>query len=447
MEILNNREIATAVWLTVCSAVFFCKKEIRSSFRSVLNVFAKKTILIPFGLLIFHTLAAVWVLDRIGIWDSNQIKNAILWFVSVAGVSFFRLPKIADDPDYFKKAIVDNLKIVAILEFLITFYTFSLAVEFVFVPFVAFLAVLLAVSQTDEKYALVEKVLNSLLGIIGVAIIVYAGYRLITDFGDFAQVQTFYDFTVPIALSMLLLPLIYVLHVYMVYEGIFARMQFSIKDKKLRKYAKKTAVTKYHLNIPALRRWADALSRENIENTYDVDKLHKEISRLEAEEKDPPAVPFDLGWSPYTIALALQEMGLKAGKYKKLYENEWFASSPYLEIGGGILPNNIAYYLKGNKKAVSRLKLKMNINEPEQAAEAHATLCELASILHLRALGEELGYEYKNAILNGNDKEGNVNSKTVRVVTEHWPNEGGYDVDFSISNIGVGKSNAIDQDL
>lgn len=435
MEELNNREIATAVWLAAFAAWAFSKKEVRSSFGSVLDAFAKRQILIPFTLLIFHTLAVIWLLSRIGIWDSNQIKNTILWFIGVAAVSFFRLPKIADDRNYFKKAITDNLKIIVILEFLVNFYTFSLVVELVFVPFMALLGALLAVSQTDEKYALVEKVLNRLVEAIGVAIIVYSTYRMITDFGDFAKAQTFYDFTVPIALSILLLPLIYVFHVYMVYEGIFARMQFSIKDENIRKYAKRTSVVKYNLNIPALKRWADALSREDIIDSSDVDELHKEVARLEAEEKNPPAVPFDVGWSPYKIALVLEEMGLRTGHYKKLYENDWFASSPYLEIGEGVPPNNIAYYLEGNKEAVCRVKLKMNINEPEHAIEAHNTLCELAFTLHSRALGEEMGYEYKNAILNGTDKEGCVNTKMVKVTMEHWPNNRGYDVGFSISNI------------
>jgi len=435
LEVLNNREIATAVWLAAFAAWAFSRKDIRSSSGSVLDAFAKRQILIPFTLLVFHTLVAIWLLSRVGIWDSNQIKNTILWFFGVAAVSLFRLPKIADDRFYFKKAITDSLKIIVIFEFLVTFYTFSLIVELLFVPFMAFVGALLAVSQTDEKYALVENILNRLVEMIGLLIIVYTVYKLITDFGDFAQTQTFYDFTVPITLSILLLPLIYVFYVYMVYEGIFVRMQFSIKDESLRKYAKRTSLIKYNLNIPALRRWADALSRENIVDSSEIDELYKEIARLETEEKDPPPVPFDVGWSPYKIALVLEAMGLTAGHYKKLYDDEWFASSPYLEVGEDILPNNIAYYLEGNKKAVNRLKLKMNINEPEHAAEAHNMFCELASSLHSRAIGEELGHEYKNAILNGTDKEGRVNTKMVRVTTEHWPNNRGYDVGFSISNI------------
>ena len=435
MEILNNREISITVWLAVFAVWALSKKGIRSSFKTVVDAFSERAILIPFSLLVLHTLASIWLLKNIGLWESHQVKNAILWFISVAAVSFFRLPKIADDRNYFKKAITDNLKIIVLFEFVVTFYTFNLFLELLFVPFMALLGGLLAVSKMDDKYSQVEKILNKIVELIGVAIIVYTGYKLLADFDEFAQRQTFYDFTMPIALSVLLLPFIYALHVFLVYERIFMRMKFSIKDEKLGKYAKTTAIVKYHLNISALSRWADALSREDIGNKFDIDELHKEIDRLRAEEKNPPVVSFENGWSPYSVATILEKKGLKTGYYKKLYDNEWFASSPYLDIGDGILPNNIAYYIEGNKEAVTRLKIKMNINELEQAKEAHEELYEIASILHLNALRAQIDEKFENAIVNGINEENSVNSKIVKVVTEHWNNNKTYEVTFTIENI------------
>lgn len=435
MEALNNREVASAIWLLIFAAWAFSKREVRSAFGTVLDAFTKKVILVPFSLLISHTLASVWALNQIGLWDFTQTKNTLLWFVGVAAVSFFRINKIADDRHYFKNAIKDNLKIIVFIEFLVTFYTFPLVVELIFVPFMAVIGALLVVSETDEKYILVQKVLSKLIEVIGISIIIYTAYRLAVNFNDFAQAQTILDFSVPIALSIFLLPLIFILHVYMVYEGVFVRMQFSIKDEKLRAYAKKSAIIKYKLDLSALRRWADALNRENIVASSDIDKLHKEIERLEAEEMNPPVVPFELGWSPYKISSVLETAGLKVGHYKKLYEDEWFASSPYLEIGRGVLPNNVAYYIEGNRFAVTKLKLKMNINEQEQSAEAHSILCDLASALHLHALGSELTQRFRNAIMEGGNIEDQVRTKLVSVSTERWQNNRGYNVGFSISKI------------
>ncbi|WP_313027586.1 hypothetical protein [Pseudomonas lopnurensis] len=344
MEFFNNREIAVAIWLLPLATWFFSNKGIRSAFGSVLDGLSKKVIIISFSLLVLHTLVSVWLLSEMGMWDLTQIKNSVFWFFGVAVVSFFRLNKIADDSDYFKNAVKDNLKIIVFLQFLVSFYTFNIIVELVFVPFMALLGGLIAVSQRDEKHLRVYKALNKLLEFVGLMIIVYAAYRLLHEFQEFAQFQTFLDLAVPISLSILLLPLIYLFHVYMAYEIVFVRMSFFVKDEKVRSYAKKSAILNYKLNVLTLRRWADALSRENIVVFSDVDNVHKEIARLEAEEKNPPEVPFDQGWSPYKIAPVLESAGLKVGDYKKLYQNEWFASSPYIKIGDGFMANKIAYY-------------------------------------------------------------------------------------------------------
>ena len=118
MEALNNREVATAIWMLIFVAWAFSKKEVRSVFGNVLDAFAKRVILVPFSLLIINTLASIWVLNQIGLWDSTQTKNSFLWFVGVAVVTFFRINKIADDRHYFKNAIKDNLKIIVFIEFL-----------------------------------------------------------------------------------------------------------------------------------------------------------------------------------------------------------------------------------------------------------------------------------------------------------------------------------------
>lgn len=433
-EALNNREIAYGIWILIFAGFAFSHDQVRRAFADGLNAFAKKVIIVPFSLLVLHTLAITWILSRLGLWDYSQIKNTILWFGGVAVVSFVRIHKIADGRSYFKSTIKDNIRIIVFIEYLINFYSFNLIVELVFVPFVTLIGALLVVSQTDEKFILVQKVLGKLIEVIGITIIAYTTYRLVVDFNDFAQAQTVLDFAVPIALSILLLPLIYVFHVYMVYEAVFIRLQFFLNDEKLRSYAKRSSIIRYKLDLSALNRWADALTRENIVTTNDVDRLHKDIERLQAEEKNPPAVPFDLGWSPYRISLVLEDAGLKVGNYKKLDDDDWFASSPYLEIGDGVRPNNIAYYLEGGRFSVSKLKLTLNINSIEQSAKAHIVLCDIASVLHSHALGTELDIGFKKAIMECGNKEDSVKTKMVRVITEHWPSMRGYSIGFSISN-------------
>jgi hypothetical protein len=69
--------------------------------------------------------------------------------------------------------------------------------------------------------------------------------------------------------------------------------------------------------------------------------------------------------------------------------DEWWASSPYLEIGDAIMPNNLAYYVDGHEAVATTLKLVLNVNAPETAQKARCSFLEIARILYEKALGEQ----------------------------------------------------------
>lgn len=73
--------------------------------------------------------------------------------------------------------------------------------------------------------------------------------------------------------------------------------------------------------------------------------------------------------------------GLPTGDYHPSFDDEWYASSTMLELDGGVFPNNLAYYIEGDQHAARRLKLKLNINNPEYAANAEEGLWIAARIL------------------------------------------------------------------
>lgn len=62
----------------------------------------------------------LYVLNDFGLWDFSQAKNTIYWTAAVALISSFRVPAIAEDEEYFKKALVDNFRVIAVFEFVVT---------------------------------------------------------------------------------------------------------------------------------------------------------------------------------------------------------------------------------------------------------------------------------------------------------------------------------------
>ena len=71
----------------------------------------------------------VLILSGADFWNMTQLKNTILWTFSVAILSMFHIPQIMENDDYFRNAIRDNFKLIAVFEFVVAFYTFPLLVE------------------------------------------------------------------------------------------------------------------------------------------------------------------------------------------------------------------------------------------------------------------------------------------------------------------------------
>ena len=247
---------------------------------------------------------------------------------------------------------------------------------------------------------------------------------LVTNFGEFAKQETFYDFIVPTLLSLLILPYFFLLSLYVNYENVFIRLPFFVKDIELLRYVKLKSMIRFNFRTEVLKRWASNLATVKIDSKPDIDKSIDELYKLISIENNPPDIAFEAGWSPYSARLFLAEEGLESGHYKSSYDNEWFACSPYLEVGEGILANNIAYYIEGDSSMAKMLKLNLNINRLEQRDCAHLRFLELTQKLCTKAIGILMPDLIVEAILNCENKEEVFGSKKLIVIKNDWASNG-----------------------
>lgn len=158
-ETFNNREIAVATWAAVLFAWAMTQGSIRASLKNVIRAFFHRRIQGVLALMAAYIALLVYGLSEADLWNAGQLKNTIIWAVSVAAVLLFRLPSISEDADYFKQALKDNLKLIVVLEFIVSFYTFSMLTELIIVPVTALFGGMLAVAGTDKKCVAAEKFL------------------------------------------------------------------------------------------------------------------------------------------------------------------------------------------------------------------------------------------------------------------------------------------------
>jgi hypothetical protein len=440
MDILNNREIAIALWLVAISIYIFSSAKmasVRNALNDVLAVFFVRQIMSVLCLMVAYMAIIIYWLYKLELWDFEQLKNTIFWCVSVGFMSLFKLEKIKKDKSFFKKSVLDNLKLLAVLQFILGVYSFSLWVEVFLVPILVLIGAMLAITKTDREHDQVRAILEYSLTSFGVVLIVYTFYMLITDFGEFGQVKTAYDFFTPPMLTLLYLPFILFMLVYSTYEQAFARLRFSIKNRYHRYAAKLIAFILFNFQLNLLERWSIQVAKANIKSYTDLIETFKYIFKVKYSEKHPKEVPKEQGWSPYIANEFLINEGLSTGFYNRFIGEEWFASSSMKEFSDGIVPDNIAYYIEGNEEVAKTLKLKVNVNDASRAPQACDKLQATAEVLSMSSLNQSLSKEMKNAISGRNSYFEEVEDKTIALIVEHWPNHelNGFDLKLLISSI------------
>ena len=439
MEILNNRELAIVFWLIAISIYIFSSKkmkDVRKSFRNLVSAFFVRQIISVLLLMVIYMGVIVYALSEVELWNIEQVKNTIFWCASVGFMSLFKLESIKKDREFFKHSVINNLKLLAIIQFIVGVYAFPLLVEVILVPFLATIGAMAAIADSDKKYAQVKSLLEYLLFCFGLLVIAYTVYMLATNFGGIAKEKTLYDFIVPALLTILYLPFIFVLMVYSTYEQVSVRLRFSIKNNMLRYVAMVYAILVFNVRIYLLERWSGHVARENIDSHSDLINSFKHIFRVRKAEKNPVDVPCEDGWSPYKAKYFLSKEGLEAGNYNKSFE-EWYASSPMMEFGEGIIPDNIAFYIEGTEKIANTLKIKLNINDSSRSNVSQKKLLDVSNVLCHASLNRGLSDVIKNAILNAKPYTEAHGNKKVSLQKEIWRKHayGGYDVKFIVSSI------------
>jgi hypothetical protein len=252
LSTLNNREIATTIWLAFIFLFASSKNNIRHAMLDVLKAFFDKRIIVPFIVMLFYIVLMIVGFKKIGFWDVSAIKDTIFWVLGSAIVVYFSLNNVAQDKNYFKNLILDNIKLVLILEFVVNLYSFSLIVELIVVPVVSWVVLLNLFAESNPKYEKVNKLLNFLLGVFGICLLVFTFREIILDFQNFATFKNLRDFLLPPLFTSVFLPFIYVMALFMQYQSLFIRIDFANQNSDIAVYAKRKVLAVCHINLSRL---------------------------------------------------------------------------------------------------------------------------------------------------------------------------------------------------
>jgi len=256
----NNREIAVGIWLGIF--ILWCQliRDIRKAVQSVLGTFLHWRIQLPLWVMFGYMAVAIYGLQFLRFWDVSALKDTILWLVCVALVLLFRAHKVNANERPFRDSVIENLKLIAILEFVSNAYTFSLPVELVMIPimtWVVLLKVVVEIKLREEKnYELVDTLLWRLMVIYGATVFGISLWQAVHDLNGFVTIKNLRDFLLPLALSVFYLPFLYLWALFLMYENVFVRIDVMNEDKKLARHLKRVVLMSFHLKLDDLHKWS-----------------------------------------------------------------------------------------------------------------------------------------------------------------------------------------------
>jgi hypothetical protein len=290
---LDNREKALIFWVVVLIVAGLWMRVGREFVRTTAGILWSRLGLI---LLVYvaYVAAVISALAWAGLWMTEVAVATAFWFAGPGMVMFFSVNQAATNKHFLRDLLRRGLWLLLGVEFVVNFFPFSLPVEIVLVPVLAFIALFGALPRGSPGAAGAKKFSEIVLALFALGLILRFVWLVATDWDDFSSSETVARFWVPPALTVAVLPFFYVAGVYMLYELAFVRLRLFMRDDPLLGYAKRAFVRRFKLRLGELREKGSgplqvAVARAGGKEEIDaVLRQSRGSSRWKAGGKQPP---------------------------------------------------------------------------------------------------------------------------------------------------------------
>lgn len=238
MDILSSREWAIVTWVIIylCFIIFVLKVD----FTDVLKSFFNKKLNILWMSILVYNLFITIILSYSRYWNNTYIKDIVFWVVFsciTSTISVFDKKKIFS----FKKLILTNITVSALIEFILSELTLSYYLELFLIGIFLPINFLFLVSQTKLEYKATENLLKKIISLLNLIFLGYILRELYRSFNFLLSQETWFKFILPLLYSVLCCPLYYTFVILNDYENVSHKIQdhFVLENDVDRKYINK----------------------------------------------------------------------------------------------------------------------------------------------------------------------------------------------------------------
>jgi hypothetical protein len=260
MSEVTNRDIALLVWFTVFIIFVLVRmvmdRTLRVMMKQLLRTLFFWKIALPLLLFLTYVSLVLGGGYRLGFWQPWMLKDSLYWFLGTALIVFFRVNQASNDEHFFKKMMLDSVRVAVVIDFIINLYVFNLVVELLLIPLVTLLGMLLAVATLKPEYAQVKKFLRGVVAAVGIFVLIHAGLVVASDPGSLTTLKNLEDLLLPLVLTVLIIPFVYGLALLMMYEILNFQLKITSRNQAIRRFTMWQIVKACGLSLSRIRQFS-----------------------------------------------------------------------------------------------------------------------------------------------------------------------------------------------
>jgi len=239
-DIFSSREIALGIWAFVLIIALFVNKKIRSSFYGMIKIALSRHLSIPFLCILIYTGVFTFILTRFSIWEWIYLKDIIIWVLFAGVPTCFKAISKSVIEKFYVKIVLDNIILSAFVEFILSTFTFHLAIELLLIPILVFLFLAQAMAETRNELKPLHKPVSFVIIIVVILIFLFTAIIALNEYRSIGITTSIVEFCIPVMFSLMILPVAYLFSIIARYQSVFGRMSFRIPDdnqiQKIYKY-------------------------------------------------------------------------------------------------------------------------------------------------------------------------------------------------------------------
>lgn len=287
---LNNREIAMLVWMGIALVWMLKRTEIRQSLASVIRSLVQPRILLTLGGFMAWVAGCAWIAAQIGLWESSLVNESVYWFLATGFVLYFGAAKLSKGEGSIRQMAGQVLTLSLLFEVTVNLVVMPLWIEIWFLPLITALVALQVFTEGKEEFAPGKMLIDVVVAGIGFALLAFVAISLIVDPDQLNLVQLARTVALPVWLTLLSLPFIYLLGLWAAYELAFTRIDIFARDKEHARRAKRAMVKRFHFRAGQVGRFHGRWQRQLIEAVADgePEEVLKDFQRGREESMVAP---------------------------------------------------------------------------------------------------------------------------------------------------------------